>query len=121
MWRHASDGIRPPAPRRLLSFAGLLYLATLPWNATLAVLFASYLHDVKAAIGNRPGIIAYEDTQLATKPWLLQGETWSLPMTSALLRKSSADGVIAPPRGYAGFLPYAASDLPDLGRFRWRD
>lgn len=122
MWVHASGwSPQPPAPRRLLSFAGLLFLATLPWNATLAVLFVSYLDEVKAAIGSRPGVIAYEDTRLATKPWLLQGETWSLPITSAILRATSADGVIAPPRGYAGFLPYAASDLPDLGRFRWRD
>jgi hypothetical protein len=122
MWRHASDGgIRPPAPRRLLSFAGLLFLATLPWNATLAVLFASYLHEVKAAIDGRPGVIAYEDTGLSTKPWLLQGEAWSLPLTSAILRKSAADGVIAPPRGYAGFLPYAVTDLPSLGPYRWRE
>ncbi|SEO62723.1 hypothetical protein SAMN02990966_02349 [Rhodospirillales bacterium URHD0017] len=117
MWAHP----KPPAARRLLSFAGLLFLATLPWNATLAVLLTSYLDEVKAAIGNRPGVIAYEDTRLPTKPWLLQGEVWSLPITSAILRKSSADGIIAPPRGYAGFLPYAASDLPELGRFRWRD
>jgi hypothetical protein len=122
MWRHASDGsIRLPAPRRLLSFAGLLFLATLPWNATLAVLFASYLHEVKAAIDGRPGVIAYEDTGLTTKPWLLQGETWSLPLTSAILRKSTADGVIAAPRGYAGFLPYAVTDLPSLGPYHWRE
>lgn len=112
---------KAPAPKRLLSFAGLLFLATLPWNATLAILFASYQQEVKAAIGNRPGVIAYEDTPLPTKPWLLQGEGWSLPITSAILRRSSADGVIAPPRGYTGFLPYAASELPDLGRFHWRD
>ncbi len=117
MWAHP----KLPAPRRLLSFAGLLFLATLPWNATLAVLFASYLDEVKAAISNRPGVIAYEDTQLPIKPWLLQGEAWSLPITSAILRKSAADGVIAPPRGYAGFLPYAAPDLPNLGRFQWRE
>ena len=122
MWRHASDGgIRPPAPRRLLSFAGLLFLATLPWNATLAVLFAFYLHEVKAAVDGRSGVIAYEDTGLSTKPWLLQGEAWSLPLTSAILRKSAADGVIAPPRGYAGFLPYAVTDLPSLGPYRWRE
>lgn len=112
---------KPPVPGRLLSFAGLLFLATLPWNATLAVLFTSYLHEVKAAIGNRPGIIAYEDTPLPAKPRLLQGEAWSMPITSAILRKSPADGVIAPPRGYAGFLPYAPSELPDLGRFQWRE
>jgi hypothetical protein len=81
----------------------------------------SYLDEVKAAVSNRPGVIAYEDTPLPTKPWLLQGEAWSLPITSAILRKSSDDGVIAPPRGYAGFLPYAPSDLPDLGRFQWRE
>jgi hypothetical protein len=122
MWRHAPDGgIRPPAPRRLLSFAGLLFLATLPWNATLAVLFTSYLHEVKAAIDGRPGVIAYEDTGLSTKPRLLQGETWSLPLTSTILRKSAADGVIAPPRGYAGFLPYAVTDLPSLGPYHWRE
>ena len=110
-----------PAPGRLLSFAGLLFLATLPWNATLAVLFTSYLHEVKAAIGSRSGIIAYEDTPLPTNPRLPQGEAWSMPITSAILRKSPADGVIAPPRGYTGFLPYAASDLPSLGRFQWRE
>lgn len=118
MWMHAT---KPVAARQLLSFAGVLFLATLPWNATLAVLFASYLHEVKTATGNRPGVIAYEDTQLATKPWLLQGESWSLPITSTILRKSPADGIIAPPRGYAGFLPYAASDVPSLGRFQWRE
>jgi hypothetical protein len=76
---------------------------------------------VKAAIDGRPGVIAYEDTGLTTKPWLLQGETWSLPLTSAILRKSAADGVIAPPRGYAGFLPYAVTDLPSLGLYHWRE
>ena len=81
----------------------------------------SYLHEVKAAIGDRPGVIAWEDTPLPTKPRLLQGEAWSMPITSAILRQSPADGVIAPPRGYAGFLPYAASDLPSLGRFQWRE
>ncbi|MPZ36386.1 MAG: hypothetical protein GEV13_36480 [Rhodospirillales bacterium] len=122
MWGHASDwSIKPPAARRLLSFAGLLFLATLPWNAMLAVLFVSYLKEVKVEIGNRPGVIAYEDTRLAMKAWLLQGETWSLPITSAILRATPADGVIAPPRGYSGFLPYAVSDLPDLGRFQWRE
>jgi hypothetical protein len=122
MWAHAS-GWRPNPPKagRLLAFAGLLFLATLPWNATLAVVFVSYLDEMKVAIRDRPGIIAYEDTRLATKPWLLQGETWSLPITSAILRVGSADGVIAPPRGYVGFLPYVVSDLPDLGRYRWRE
>ena len=71
---------------------------------------------MKAAIRDRPGIIAYEDTRLATKPWLLQGETWSLPITSVILRTISGDGVIAPPRGYAGLLPYALAEMPDLGR-----
>jgi hypothetical protein len=117
MWAHP----KPPGPRRLLSFAGLLFLVTLPWNATLVVLFASYLHEVKAAIDGRPGVIAYEDTGLSTKPRLLQGETWSLPLTSTILRKSAADGVIAPPRGYAGFLPYAVTDLPSLGLYHWRE
>jgi hypothetical protein len=112
---------RPVAARRLLGFAGLLFLATLPWNATLAVLFTSYLHEVRAAIRDRPGVIAYEDTRLSTKSRLHQGETWSLPITSAVLRAGAADGVIAPPRGYSGFLPYAPSDLPDLGRYRWRE
>ncbi len=122
MWGRASGwSIELPAARRLLSFAALLFLATLPWNATLALLFASYLDEVKAAIRNRSGIIAYEETHLSAKPWLLHGETWSLPITSTILRAGSSDGIIAPPRGYAGFLPYAVSDLPDLGRYRWRD
>jgi len=122
MWAHAPGWWpTPPKARRLLAFAALLFLATLPWNATLAVVFVSYLDEMKVAIHDRPGIIAYEDTRLATKPWLLQGETWSLPITSAILRAASADGVIAPPRGYVGFLPYAVSGLPDLGRYRWRE
>lgn len=122
MWVHESGWrIELAAARRLLSFAGLLFMATLPWNAALAVLFVSYVDEVKVAIRERPGIIAYENTHLATKARLLQGETWSLPITSTILRAGAADGVIAPPQGYAGFLPYAVSDLPDLGRYRWRD
>ena len=122
MWGHAC-GLRTelPAARRLLAFAGLLFLASLPWNATLAVLFVSYLDEVKAAVRDRPGVIAYEETHLAAKPRMLQGETWSLPVTSAILRTDSTDGVIAPPRGHAGFLPYTASSRPDLGSYRWRD
>ena len=52
---------------------------------------------MKAAIDGRPGVIAYEETGLSMKPRLLQGEAWSLPLTSTILRKSAADGVIEIP------------------------
>jgi hypothetical protein len=94
----------------------------LPWNATLAVLFASYLQEVKAAIGDRPGVIAYEDTHLPTKPRLLQGEA----LVAADHQRDPAQKLgRRRHRAAAGLCrvscPYAASDLPDLGRFRWRD
>jgi hypothetical protein len=131
MWMHKSGWRRKPKAfavlasgevgRRLLAFACLLFLATVPWNAMLVRLYASYLDLLREATSARGGVVAFEDTRLPTVPRLLQAEGWSLPITSALVRRHPGDAVIAPPRDYGGWQPVAVSELSDLGRFRWRD
>lgn len=131
MWVHKSTSPLKPkafavlastdAGRRLLAFACLLFLATLPWNVMLVRLYASYLDVVKEATKVRGGVIAFEATRLPSLPYLLQGEAWTMPMTSAIVSQPPGHGMIAPPQAYKGWQPFPLSEMPDLGRFRWRD
>ena len=49
-------------------------------------------------------------------------EDWVLTTQSVVLRGRPSDGVLAPPRAYAGqWVPFPPEELPNMGRFRWRD
>ena len=38
-----------------------------------------------------------------------------------LLRSKPSDGVLAPPRDFTDWVPFPPQELPNLGRFYWRD
>jgi len=49
-------------------------------------------------------------------------EDWALTTQSVLLRDKPTDGVLAAPRGYVNqWVPFPPEELPNMGRFRWRD
>lgn len=111
----------PQAGRRFRTFAFLTLLATVPWNVTLVGVYASYLDAVQEAVDSEEAVVAFEESGLADVPRLLQGEGWSMPITSALLRHDAEDAVIAPPSDYDGWAPYDARSLPELGPYLWPD
>lgn len=111
----------PANGRRLLAFTCVILVATLPWNLTLLRLYVAYLDAVQEATKAAGGIIAFEATQLPRLPRLLQGETWQLSFTSAIVQCDPADSIIAPPldtQTAAGF----TFELPQkLVGYRWGD
>lgn len=109
----------PAAARNLLAFCALMLVATVPWTVMLTTIYTAYLQEVRTTIGARSGPIAFEQTRLASAPRLAQGESWSLVTLSLLLRASPQEGVIQPPKDYAGWQPPHAAGLDP--RFRWRD
>ncbi len=44
-----------------------------------------------------------------------------LTSQSLLLRGKPGDGVLAPPRTYQEWVPFPPQELPNMGRFYWRE
>jgi hypothetical protein len=111
----------PATGRRLLAFACVILVATLPWNLTLSHLYVAYLDAVQQATRATGGLIAFEATQLPRLPWLLQGESWQLSFTSAIVQCSPSDAIIAPPQDMQTAWSFTI-DLPThLMGYRWGD
>ncbi len=113
----------PEAARRFVAFAGLMLLAMAPWDIFLTRLYAHYLQEVRTTIRAHSGVIVLEGSPLDEHPNLSQGEQWTLPSLSLILRSRPNDGIIQPPidsRSW-GEQPFLPSNPPDLGRFVWRD
>lgn len=123
IWSQGRDQLElvPHAARRLAVFAGLTFVATLPWNAMLTTIYATYLQEVQATIRQRSGPVAFEQTRFASAPRLAQGDTWTLFTLSYVLRASPTDGVIQPPIDYRDWPQLPPYGPLDTSRFRWRD
>ncbi len=133
MWLHASGlGQRlpglvvlktPEAACRFVAFAGLMFLAMVPWDIFLTRLYSLYLEEARATIRAQSGVIVLEGSRLDQRPELAQGEEWSLPTLSLILRSRPSDGIIQPPidSGSWSEIPFSMSNPPDFGRFVWRD
>lgn len=113
----------PEAARRLVAFAGLMFLATVPWDIFVTRLYSLYLQEVRATIRAQSGVIAVEGSRLDDHPSLWQGEQWTLPSLSLILRSRPSDGIIQPPIDSSSWndMPFQPSNPPDLGRFVWRE
>ncbi|SKA38823.1 hypothetical protein SAMN02745126_06114 [Enhydrobacter aerosaccus] len=107
--------------RRLLGFACLLLLATLPSDIQLTLIWESYLNTFRQVVVTHKGVVAIDDTPLSRRPTVFMVENWTLPAQSLMLRSKPGDGVVAPPRSYSGWLPFPPDDPPNFGRFFWRD
>ena len=113
----------PEASRRFVAFAGLMLLAMVPWDIFLTRLYSLYLDEVRATIRGQSGVIVLEGSRLDQHPNLWQGDQWTLPSLSLVLRSRPGDGILQPPIDSLSWneLPFTLSAPPDLGRYVWRE
>lgn len=107
---------KPEIARRCLRFLFVMLLAVLPSEVLATKSWVSFLDTARIVVRTHQGVIAYEDLPLALHRyywWKEELEVWS--EFSQLLRSQPGDAIIAVPR------TMNASELPDLGRFFWRD
>ena len=65
-------------------------------------------------------VVAFEDTPLAKRPHNLLVENWVLTTQSLALRSKPDDAVVAPPKGFDEWVPFAPREPPNIGQFFWR-
>lgn len=111
----------PAAANRFLTFSFLMLLAGLPADLQLTQSWVGYLDAIRTSVQSRGGIIPAEETPVARLPYSLFVENWVLTSQSLLLRGKPSDGVLAPPRSYQEWVPFPPQELPNMGRFYWRD
>jgi hypothetical protein len=111
----------PAASSRFLGFALLMLVAGLPADLFLTRSWVGYIDAMHASVQMRSGVIAVEDTPIGRRPDSLLVENWVLTSQSLLLRSKPSDGVLAPPRDFTDWVPFPPQELPNLGRFYWRD
>lgn len=107
--------------RRVLGFACLILVASLPADVFLTSTWVTYLDTMRATVRSKDGVIAYEDTPFSRRPNILLVENWALPSQSLALRSKPGDGIIAPPRDFTAWIPFPPSDPVDIGQHVWRD
>lgn len=113
---------RPDAARRFLSFSFLMLVAGLPADLQLTHSWVGYLDAIRTSVQSRSGVIPVEDTPVGRPPHSLFVEDWVLTTQSVVLRGKPSDGVLAPPRSYGNsWVPFPPEELPNMGRFYWRD
>lgn len=111
----------PPAAGRFLAFACLMLWVNVPSDLLLTAGWKNYLEAFRATIRSHSGVIAFEDTPLARRPYFLLVENWALSSQSLAMRASPDDGIVVPPRDFKAWVPFSPFELPNLGRFVWRD
>jgi hypothetical protein len=111
----------PAAGGRFLTFAFMMLVAGLPPDLFLTQTWVSYLDAMRASVRVQSGVIAVEDTPIGRRPHSLLVENWVLTSQSMLMRGKPTDGVIAPPRDFTEWVPFPPQELPNMGRFYWRD
>lgn len=111
----------PAASGRFLGFAFVMLLAGLPADLFLTQSWVGYLDAMRASVRIHGGVIAVEDTPIGRRPHSLLVENWVLTSQSLLVRGKPTDGVLAPPRDFTEWVPFPPTELPNMGRFYWRD
>jgi hypothetical protein len=111
----------PQNARRFLIFACLLVAANVPSDVFLTSTWISYLNAMRQVVTTHQGVVAFEDTKLAQRPYILFVENWVLPSQSLSVRSKPGDAIVKPPRDFTDWMPFKANEAPDLGRFYWRD
>ncbi|HZQ01287.1 MAG TPA: hypothetical protein VFB13_17210 [Reyranella sp.] len=107
--------------RRLMLFAFAALLAGLPADLQLTELWRQSASLFQATIAARPGLVPVEATPFGRRPWNDFVEDWALSSQSIVMRRSTRDGVILPPRGFAGWQFYDARKpwITDVDMFLW--
>lgn len=109
-----------PAARNAVLLASAMFLATLPWNAMLTILYARYLDVVREVVRSRGGVTDSDHTLLALHPRLAHHD-FAISSLSLIVRGSPDDGIVVLPPGLSSKNTIDPANPPDLGSFRWRD
>ncbi|HTR84138.1 MAG TPA: hypothetical protein VMI56_06640 [Reyranella sp.] len=122
IWLHAWRPSWTPRPVHTALAAAAL-LAALPPDIVLTELWRRSLVEFRTVISTHTGLIAAEETAFLHRPYSEMVEPWALPSQSVILRRKPTDGIILPPKGYAGWQPFdATKPLPaPFAKFHWED
>lgn len=113
---------QPNAAKRLLSYSVLMLMAGVPADLQLTQSWVGFLDAIRTSVQSRSGVIPVEDTPLARPPYSFFVEDWVLTTQSVVMRGKPSDGVLAPQRSYGNaWVPFPPEELPNMGRFYWRD
>ena len=100
----------------------MMLLAGLPADLYLTQTGSATSMPCARACARRAASSPVEDTPIARRPHSLLVENWVLTSQSLLLRGKSSDGVLAPPPDlHRQWVPFPPQELPNMGRFYWRD
>jgi hypothetical protein len=114
---------RPTAARRFLAFACVVFLSMIPVDLVLTATWSSYLEALRKTAQTHTELVAFEDSPLASWPYNLFVENWTVAGTSLILRSTPNDALVLPPKGFTDWQPFDPTgkgvDVPDLGRFFW--
>lgn len=107
--------------RRLMLFASAALLAGLPADIQLTELWRRSLVIFQGEIAARPGLVPVEQTAFSSRPWIDFIQDWALSSQSMVIRRSTHDGIILPPRSYMGWQFYDARKpwITDVDDFLW--
>ena len=112
----------PAAAGRFLVFALLMLLAGLPADLFLTQSWVGYIDAMHASVQCAAASSRSRTRRLGRPPYALLVENWVLTSQSLVLRGKPTDGVLAPPRDFTATLgAVPAEELPNMGRFYWRD
>lgn len=99
-----------------------MLMAGVPADLQLTQSWVGFLDAIRTSVQSRSGVIPVEDTPLARPPYSLFVEDWVLTTQSVVMRGKPSDGVLAPQRSYGNaWVPFPPEELPNMGRFYWRD
>ena len=107
------------ARSRLLAFAVLGLLATLPTDVFLTRLWSGYLAVVKETVRGHGGTITVDRTEIETSPYTSMTDWTAITCQSLILRHQASDAVIAPPPDYVEWTACSPGESDRLTRWFW--
>jgi hypothetical protein len=109
----------PGAARRLLIFACLTLLATVPTDAFLTRAWSDYLFALRTDVRTHAGIFTTDRAAAAAWPHVLMIEPAMLTCQGLIVRSRPSDAVIVPIRNDADWMACSPGDAAAFGRFFW--
>ena len=111
----------PESGRRLAAWTFLVLVALVPSDIVLTLKCSSFLEVMRDSIREHSGPIAFEDTPMASAPYVSLSDGFAITSQSVAMRSKRSDGIVLPARDYTSLTAIDPSQPPDLGRFFWRN
>ena len=111
----------PGAAKRLLAFACLTLLATLPTDAFLTRAWSDYLLALRTDVRTHAGIVTTDRAAAAAWPHVLMIEPAMLTCQGLIVRSRASDAVIVPIDNDADWVACSPGDAAAFDRFFWHE